>query len=94
MKKYMIAIAIAFSALFGFTVQASPLATGTAAMKAEVAKENAVTDVYYGYRRYGWRHYGWRGYGWRRPYWRHYGYHHGWRRAYWRPYRHYGWRRW
>jgi hypothetical protein len=72
MKKYMIAIVIAFSALFGLSVQAAPLTENTAAVQSQVAQDSATTKVYwrrgYGWHRgYGWRGHGWRGYGWR-PY--------------------------
>ena len=62
MKKYMIAIAIAFSALFGLSVQAAPLTENTAAVQSQVAQDSATTKVY-------WR----RGYGWRGGY----GFHRG-----------------
>jgi hypothetical protein len=63
MKKYVIAIVIAFGALFGLSVQAAPLTDNTAAIQ-EVVQQGATQRVYY---RYGWRRgYGWRGYGWRR----------------------------
>jgi hypothetical protein len=73
----MIAIAIAFSALFGLSAQAAPLTENTAAVQSQVSQGSATTKVYwrrgygwrgYGVHRYGWRGYGWRGYGWRRPY--------------------------
>jgi hypothetical protein len=106
MKKYMIAISIAFSALFGLSAQAAPLTVNTPAVQSQVAQDSATTKVYwrrgYGWRGYGvHRGYGWRGgYGWRRPYYG-YGVHrgYGWRGGYgWRrPYygygvRRYGWR--
>ena len=96
MKKYMIAIAVAFSALFGLSAQAVPLTQNTAAVQSQVAQDSAATKVYWrrGYRWYGGyrphyaygyrRHYG---YGWRGGYRRHYGY--GWRGGY---RRHYGYR--
>jgi len=70
MKKYVIAIVIAFSALFGLSVQAAPLASDAAVVQAQMAQESGATKVYW--RRYGWRRYGWRGYGWRRYGWRPY----------------------
>ncbi len=98
MKKYVVAIVIAVSALFGVSVQATPLASETAALQNQVAQDRGVTQVYWrrwGWRGYGWRGYGWRGYGWRRPYWRTYGvYGYGWRRpVYGWGWRGYGWRR-
>jgi hypothetical protein len=86
----MIAIAVAFSALFGLSAQAVPLTQNTAAVQSQVAQDSAATQVYWrrGYRWYG----GYRpyyGYGWRRAYRPYYGY--GWRHAY-RPYYGYGWR--
>lgn len=86
MKKYVVAIVIAFGALFGLSVQAAPLTSNTAAVQtevAQVAKESATTKVWY-YRRWGYR-----------PYYRHWGFYRPWRTHYWRPYyRHYRWRRW
>jgi hypothetical protein len=83
MKKYMIAIAIAFSALFGLSVQAAPLTENTAAVQSQVAQDSATTKVYWR-RGYGWRGgygfhrgYGWRG-GWRGYGVRHYGVYGGW----------------
>ena len=72
MKKYVIAIVIAFGALFGLSVQAAPLTENTTAIQSHVAQQGATEKVYY---RYGWhRGYGWRGYGWRRGWgWRGYG---------------------
>ena len=84
MKKYVIAIVVAFSALFGLSVQAAPLTENAAAVQSQVAQNSATTKVYwrrgYGWRGgYGWhRGYAWRGYGWRRPYGVYGGY--GWRR--------------
>jgi hypothetical protein len=72
MKKYLIAIVVAFGALFGSCVQAAPLPDSTAAIQSQVAQQDATQKVYY---RYGWRRgYGWRGYGWRRYGWRPYGF--------------------
>ncbi len=81
MKKYMIAIAIAFSALFGLSAQAAPLTENTAAVQSQVAQDSATTKVYWR-RGYGWRGgYGvHRGYGWRGGYGVHRGY--GWRGVY------------
>jgi hypothetical protein len=70
MKKYVIAIVIAFGAVFGLSVQAAPLSENTIAIQSQVAQQGATEKVYY---RYGWRGYGWRGYGWRR-----YGVYGGW----------------
>jgi hypothetical protein len=67
MKKYLIAIVIAFGALFGSCVQAAPLTDNTTAIQSQVARQDATQNVYY---RYGWR----RGYGWRRYGWRPYGF--------------------
>jgi hypothetical protein len=58
MKKYVIAIVIAFGALFGLSVQAAPLTDSTAAIQGQVLQQGATQRVYY---RYGWH----RGYGWR-----------------------------
>jgi len=75
MKKYVIAIVIAFGALFGLSVQAAPLTENTTAIESPVVKSSAVEKIYYRYgwrRSYGsrmyWRGYGWRGYRWGRPY--------------------------
>ena len=69
MKKYLIAIVIAFGALFGSCVQAAPLTDNTTAIQSQVAQQDATQKVYYRYgwhRGYGWRRgWGWRGYGWR-----------------------------
>jgi hypothetical protein len=63
MKKYLIAIVIAFGALFGLSVQAAPLTENTTAIQNQIAQQGAAQKVYY---RHGWRRgYGWRGYGWR-----------------------------
>jgi len=77
MNKYVIAIVIALSALFGLSVQAAPLTENATAVQSQVAQDSATTKVYwrrgYGWRGgYGWRR-GWRGYGWRR-----YGVYGGW----------------
>jgi len=79
----MIAIAIAFSALFGLSVQAAPLTENTGAVQSQVAQDSATTKVYWR-RGYGWRGgyvrrgYGWRGYGWRGYGVRRYGVYGGW----------------
>ncbi len=88
MKKYVVAIVIAFGALFGLSVQAAPLSSNAVAVQtvqAQVAKESAATKVWY-YRRWGYY----------RPYYRPHYY-----RPYYRPYRYYRpyyrryyWRRW
>jgi hypothetical protein len=85
MKKYLIAIVIAFGALFALSVQAAPLTEHTTAIQSQVAQQDATQKVYY---RHGWRRgYGWRGYGWRRGWgWRGYGWRRGW------GWRGYGWR--
>lgn len=62
MKKYLIAIVIAFGAMFGSFVQAAPLTDNTTAIQSQVAQQDATQKVYY---RYGWRHYGFYG-GYRR----------------------------
>ena len=75
MKTYVIAMVIAFGALFGSAVQAAPLADNSAAIQSQAADSSAAENVYYRYgwrRGYGrapyWRGYGWRGYRWGRPY--------------------------
>ncbi len=98
MKKYVIAIVIAFSALFGLSVQAAPLASNTTAVQTEVAQQSAAQKVYWVHRGYGWHrrgwYGGWRGYGWRRPYWRGYGWRgYGWRPRVYGAWGGYGWRR-
>jgi len=60
MKKYLIAIVVAFGALFGSCAQAAPLTDNTTAIQSQVAQQDATQKVYY---RYGWRRYGWRPYG-------------------------------
>jgi len=97
MKKYVVAIVIAFGALFGLSVQAAPLSSNAVAVQTvqtQVAKESAATKVWY-YRRWGWHRPYYRAWGWHRPYYRAWGWHRpyyrawGWHRPYYRR-----WRRW
>ena len=74
MKKYLIAIVIAFGAMFGSFVQSAPLTDNTTAIQSQVAQQDATQKVYY---RYRWH----RSYGWHRYGWRHYGFYGGYRRC-------------
>ncbi len=74
MKKYVLAIVIAFGALFGLSVQAAPLSSQTSIIKTQVATGDAVEKVQHwrwgsrgrwhgGHWRWGSRGWGWGG-GW------------------------------
>ena len=75
MKKYLIAIAIAFGVLSGLSVQAAPFTGNTAAIDSLVAERSATETIHYRYgwrRAYGsrqyWRNFGWQGYSWGLPF--------------------------
>jgi hypothetical protein len=80
MKKYVLAGAMAISALFAVAAQAAPV-TGSEAVQAEASQTTIMQKVHDGWGHGGWgRHRGWGGgrhHGW--------GYGRGW--CYWHPYR-------
>ncbi|MBT3070443.1 hypothetical protein KKP04_06140 [Rhodomicrobium sp. Az07] len=84
MKKYLVAIAVACTALFGASVQAAPVSSQASVIQSEVAKADAVVKVqHWRWGSGGWHnrsrsHWRWgsRGRGWRpgwgpRPNWGH-----------------------
>ncbi|MFT4079259.1 hypothetical protein [Rhodomicrobium lacus] len=93
MKKYVVAIAVACTALFGASVQAAPVSSQASVIQSEVAKADAVVKVQHwrwgsggwhnrarSHWRWGSRGPGWRGPGWGpRPGWGHGPRHSHWR---------------
>ncbi len=95
MKKYMLAIAVAFAALFGLSAQAAPLSPNTAAVQGLVTQDATVVQ-WHNRRRSHWRWGSRGGWGWhnrRRSHWR-WGSRGGWGHNRYRSHSRWGSRRW